>query len=37
MPPTFSLDWSPEIYILHVDRCTTLMQILMKMSGVLDI
>ena len=34
MPPTF--DWPPGVYIVHVDRRTTLMQVLMKMSGVLD-
>ena len=30
MPPTFSLNWPLGIYIVHVDRRTTLM------SGVLD-
>ena len=33
MPPTFSLDWPSGIYIVHVDRRTTLV---LKMSGVLD-
>ena len=36
MQPTFSLNCPPGIYIVLVDRHTTLVQVLMKMSGVLD-
>ena len=37
MSPTFSLNCPPGIYIVLVDRRTTLMQaVLMKMSRVLD-
>ena len=32
MPSTFSLDWPPGIYIVHVDRRTSLTQDLMKMG-----
>ena len=36
----FSLDWPPGIYIdryIHVDRRTTLVQVLIKMNAVLDV
>ena len=35
-PQTFLSIAPPGIYIVSVDRCTTLVQVLMKMSGVLD-